>query len=157
MQLSADFGLSTQILDPAYAEQISVAGIPYWMAPEVGTQDYGPKVDIWSLGIMAIGMCPHNSRPCFFFDRTRHAEMIERERPNLGQNTLTALDVIAAYTTPSVTNPKKLSPAFRDYLSKTLEVDAEERPDATQVLQHPFFAMAEPLRTLVPLIKAARE
>ena len=93
----------------------------------------------------------------FFFDKTRHAEMIERERPNLGQNTLTALDIIAAYTTPSITNPKKLSPAFRDYLSKTLEVDAEERPDATQVLHHPFFAIAEPLRMLVPLIKAARE
>jgi p21-activated kinase 1 len=158
---SADFGFCAQISDPAHAKRTTMVGTPYWMAPEVVTRkEYGPKVDIWSLGIMAIGMWPRNSRPCSFFlvaDTARPAEMIEGEPPYLNQNPLKALYLIATNGTPTIANPENLSSTFRDYLAKTLEVDAEKRPDASQLLQHPFFAIAEPLRTLTPLIKAARE
>ena len=82
--------------------------------------------------------------------------MIEGELPFLNQNSLHVSYLIATNGTSTIVNPDKLSFTLRDYLAKTLEVDAEKRPDATQLLQHPFFAVAEPLRTLASLAKSAR-
>jgi p21-activated kinase 1 len=61
--------------------------------------------------------------------------MIEGEPPYLNQNPLKALYLIATNGTPSIANPENLSPVFSDYLHKTLEVDAEKRPTASQLLQ----------------------
>jgi len=83
--------------------------------------------------------------------------MVEGEPPYLNQNPLKALFLVATNGRPMIPNPESLTSTLRDYLEKTLEVDAGKRPDATQLLQHSFFAMAEPLRSLAPLIKAARE
>ncbi|NWY97044.1 PAK3 kinase, partial [Loxia curvirostra] len=44
-------------LTPEQSRRCSVAGTPWWLAPEVVThQLYGPKVDIWSFGIVGIEM-----------------------------------------------------------------------------------------------------
>ncbi|NWZ00228.1 PAK3 kinase, partial [Loxia curvirostra] len=44
-------------LTPEQSRQSSVASTSGWMAPEVLTgQPYGPKVDIWSFGIVGIEM-----------------------------------------------------------------------------------------------------
>ncbi|KAF8347896.1 STE/STE20/PAKA protein kinase [Amanita rubescens] len=132
-----DFGFCAQISDPTQAKRTTMVGTPYWMAPEVVTRKaYGPKVDIWSLGIMAIGALL--STPFF----------LTHLKPFI---------LIATNGTPQIASPENLSQVFADYLAKTLEVDAEKRPTATELLQHPFFKLSEPLRTLTPLIKAARE
>lgn len=62
-------------------------------------------------------------------------EMIEGEPPYLNQNPLKALYLIATNGTPTIANPEALSVTFTDYLKKTLEVDAEKRPNASQLLE----------------------
>ncbi len=59
--------------------------------------------------------------------------MVEGEPPYLNQNPLKALYLIATNGTPTIANPELLSEVFRDYLSKTLEVNAEQRPDAAEL------------------------
>ncbi|NXN01524.1 PAK3 kinase, partial [Sylvia borin] len=52
----ADFGLSAQLIIDQN-QRTSMAGTSWWMAPEIVMhKPYGPKVDIWSFGIVGIEM-----------------------------------------------------------------------------------------------------
>jgi len=114
----------------------TVLGTPYWMAPEVVNQkQYGKKVDIWSLGIMAI-------------------EMIDGEPPYMSEAPLRALWLIAQNGKPTINNT--ITPTYKDFIDHCLEVDVENRWTAEQLLNHQFLEeTVDPLK-LVPCIEAAR-
>ncbi|XP_074390483.1 serine/threonine-protein kinase PAK 1-like isoform X2 [Zonotrichia albicollis] len=134
----ADFGLATQ-LTPEQSKRCSLTGTPWWMAPEVVTgQPYGPKVDIWSFGIVGI-------------------EMIEQEPPYLSESSGTATHLIATVGTPQLRQPKLLSPLLRDFLSCCLQTDEERRWSAKELLQHPFVTSAKPPFILAQLINSVKK
>ncbi|KAJ3449936.1 p21-activated protein kinase [Anaeramoeba flamelloides] len=133
----ADFGYCAQLTEEV-TKRNSVVGTPYWMAPElIRGQDYGVKVDIWSLGIMAI-------------------EMAEGEPPYLEYPPLRALFLIATHGPPELNEPEKWSDEFKDFLVKCLDQNPDTRASADQLLRHPFIRKACSLRGLVPLVKRAQ-
>ncbi|CAG8855297.1 11172_t:CDS:2, partial [Gigaspora margarita] len=75
LALNGDIKLSMYISNKYHNKCTTMVGTPYWMAPywmapEVVTyKKYGPKVDIWSLGIMTI-------------------EIVESKPPYLNENPL---------------------------------------------------------------------
>ncbi|KAL8926685.1 MAG: hypothetical protein Q9208_002759 [Pyrenodesmia sp. 3 TL-2023] len=133
-----DFGFCAKLTE-AKSKRATMVGTPYWMAPEVVKQrEYGPKVDMWSLGIMAI-------------------EMIESEPPYLNEEPLKALFLITTNGTPTLKNPDRLSRELKVFLSQCLTVTVENRATADEILKCDFLKkMGCSLPSLTDLLRFNR-
>ncbi len=115
----ADFGVSAQLTNTINKRK-TVIGTPFWMAPEVIQEtQYDGKADIWSLAITAI-------------------EMAEGEPPLSNMHPMRAIFMIPNRPSPTLKQPSLYSPEFSDFLATCLQKDPQERPEAADLLCHPF-------------------
>ena len=141
-----DFGVSAQLTN-SISKKISKIGTPYWMSPEViSQQSYDSKCDIWSLGITCI-------------------ELAEGEPPYSEVRTFLVMKKILNNPPKGLTNPSLWSEEFNDFVKKCLIVDPDDRPTATQLLNHKFIKnndqgkgiIMQRLIKAMPLINKMRE
>eukprot|EP01089_Gocevia_fonbrunei_P004609 TRINITY_DN14652_c0_g1_i1.p1 TRINITY_DN14652_c0_g1~~TRINITY_DN14652_c0_g1_i1.p1 ORF type:complete len:122 (+),score=25.00 TRINITY_DN14652_c0_g1_i1:318-683(+) len=103
------------------------------MAPEVvASKPYGCKVDVWSLGIMAM-------------------EMKELEPPYMEEQMLKALFLIAKNGRPPFKHPETMSAEFKDFIEKCTIMDDALRIGSTELLSHPFLKKEGRVEDLIKL------
>ncbi|KAK0402734.1 hypothetical protein QR680_016503 [Steinernema hermaphroditum] len=132
-----DFGFCAQIQNGG--KRATMVGTPYWMAPEiVNKTKYNFKVDIWSLGIMAL-------------------EMIDGEPPYIHETPIKAIYLIAQNGKPDIKRRDDLSPDFVHFLDRCLCVSPDARATTEELLEHRFIERAKPLTSLVAYIQAVKQ
>jgi len=105
------------------------------MAPEViHKQEYGPEVDVWSLGIMLM-------------------EMAEGDPPYFDESTTKALFKISTVGVPPLKDKKRWSPPMYNFHSLCVNKDPKKRPPAIELLQHAFLQEAGKSKDMLQFIK----
>ncbi len=122
-----DFGLAAEeVTDDALK---SIAGTPYYMAPEVLNGEYGKQCDVWSLGVvlyvMLCGYLP------FSADNTR--ALIAKIKEGL-------------FTFP-ITEWRHVSMDAKDLIKNMLVVDPLKRYTIQKCINHAWFGILEDEKT----------
>lgn len=143
----SDLGISKQMA-ATMAENKTFAGTKPYMSPErLLGQKYTIKSDIWSLGLtlwsFATGAHPY-----------------EKKGVELGY--FRFLEMIVKGPVPEL--PDSFSDDFKDFLSKCVKVDPDERESALKLIKHPFIKKSTSLTvqkhlrvSLLKLVGWARE
>jgi len=92
------------------------------MAPEISSEKYDYKIDVWSLGVTIIEMA--TGEPPFF--NLKPFQFI-LQLPKL------------VFSLPELNKKaQKYSPALRDLVAQCLQHDPNKRPHASKLLEHAF-------------------
>eukprot|EP01061_Rhynchopus_euleeides_P006792 TRINITY_DN15818_c0_g3_i1.p2 TRINITY_DN15818_c0_g3~~TRINITY_DN15818_c0_g3_i1.p2 ORF type:complete len:217 (+),score=65.69 TRINITY_DN15818_c0_g3_i1:547-1197(+) len=119
-----DFGFCASLSEGENQKRQTVVGTPYWMAPEVITgEPYDCKADVWSMGILALELC-------------------DGEPPLMEEPPMRALYIIVTQPAPSMKQPDLWSAQCRDFISQMLNKNPDQRPVASDLLNHPFLQKA---------------
>ncbi|XP_021329890.1 hormonally up-regulated neu tumor-associated kinase isoform X1 [Danio rerio] len=122
-----DFGLSNSAGILGYSDPFSTqCGSPAYAAPELlSRKKYGPKVDVWSIGVnmyaMLTGTLPFTVEP--FSLNALYKKMINKEMNPL---------------------PSNISSDAKHLLEVLLEPKPDLRPNIHQVLSHPWLQLGNP-------------
>lgn len=118
----ADFGASAQLRGTTGQGLTSMAGTPYWMAPEVIRQErYGRPADCWSMGMTII-------------------EMATGTHPWPAATNKFSLMFQIAQSTDFPPFPETLSTDCKDLILKCINRDVDKRISAEACLSHPWLA-----------------
>jgi len=115
-----DFGLAKQVVGNKKLH--TIAGTPYFIAPEVLNGNYGKECDFWSVGVLlyllVTGVYPFDSETK---NRTEVFNKIKNGDYKLNDQ-------------------MKLSPECKDLIKKMITVDRSKRISGEDILKHPWFA-----------------
>ena len=114
-----DFGVAAQLTQSNVRRQ-TMAGTPYWMAPEVIMEGvyYDTKVDIWSLGITTYEITTGNPPYCDV-EALRAMQLITKSKP------------------PRLEG-RQYSPLLKEFIALCLDEDPKERLAAEDLLKTRF-------------------
>lgn len=136
----SDFTHAVQLeADGPESKRKSVVGTAYWMAPElIKAQSYDVAVDLWSLGATLYELC-------------------EGDPPNVKLPPTRAIQQVAQFGLPPLTNPEGYSTALRDFLKTTTEMRPKKRSTAKALLQKEFVLNCCSNGQIVELMDEARD
>lgn len=129
----ADFGLArvSRMSAPGGAG-LSVKGTPFYMAPEVKTQDYTCNVDVYSFGV---AMCEVIARAVCVPDAESVSERAEAVSAAIKHPSWKPQHLISFVSSLLSSSSHEATGQFRDFLLRCVEPDPRRRPTAADAMR----------------------
>lgn len=125
-----DFGVAAKLTQTRLKRQ-TMAGTPYWMAPEVISEgvSYDTKADIWSLGITAFEIATGNPPYCEL-DALKVMQLISKSQP------------------PRLEG-RQFSASLKEFIALCLDEDPVERLNADDLLKTKFIQNYKNIKVVI--------